>query len=361
MAKTQWPVMGGLTALVGLAVAAFFLYAFGLRPLVASLPARRWNPVPCVVERAELKEHSSDDPEDGTTYSVDVAYSYSVGGIEHHGARYSFLDSSNDLDVEGKRATAARLKAQPQQLCWVDPGDPRSAVLVRDLPREVWLVLGLGGLLGIVAPLVLGVGTRYSQWRRRRECGRALALIGEQSPSTELSGALVDLELPGGGGIGLKILVLLGLTLWAAADWPYPVWPILIGSAFLLSLVRGLRRRRTWGLQLFTSADGVNPGGTIVLVWMLKSGARAPSRLKLGLCGTESADSDEATAAKAVFEQTLVDEDTHLGPASGYLSTEIPRELMPGRGKSIRWTIVAAVDDRTLKFPLPVEPSFGRL
>jgi hypothetical protein len=136
--------------LVGLVVSYFLVVA----PAIKSIQARQWNAVPCTIVSSRVQSHSSDD---GTTYSVDILYSYEIDGREYKANRYHFLGGSSS-GYKGKRQIVNQHPPGAKKICYVNPRDPTDAVLHRGFSKNMWfgliplifVAVGLGGVLGTV-------------------------------------------------------------------------------------------------------------------------------------------------------------------------------------------------------------------
>ncbi len=167
-----------------------FMVPFFVLPVLRTFEARDWRPVPATVLRSEVGVHPSDEGD--PTYSVDVVYRYEVDGREYRSGRYDFMIGSTG-GYEGKAEIVQRLPAGTETTAWVDPEDPASAVLSREMRGELWLGLlpgvfvavGLGGIVFVF------IGAR--RMKRRQEAG-----IEEWRP--EAVGELAA----GGGGVVLE-------------------------------------------------------------------------------------------------------------------------------------------------------------
>jgi uncharacterized protein DUF3592 len=123
---------------------AFF--AVFVRPMTELLAARSWRPTSCVILESRVGESTDSD---GTTYRVEVLYSYTVDGRSYQSQRYGF-DSWYSGGREPKQEIVAGLSPGTQTTCWVDPADPGRAVLSRAFsPRY---------LVGLVPLLFFAVG-----------------------------------------------------------------------------------------------------------------------------------------------------------------------------------------------------------
>lgn len=69
-----------------------FPVEFFLIPVLKIDEAKEWPETSCVVISSQVMSHSDSD---GTTYSVDISYSYEVGGREYKSNRYGFMMGSS--------------------------------------------------------------------------------------------------------------------------------------------------------------------------------------------------------------------------------------------------------------------------
>lgn len=141
--------MAAFFAVFLLAGAGFSL--FFVRPAVQVLKARSWQATPCTVLTSQVRSHSG---EDSTTYSVDVSYTYSVGGRAYRSNRYQFLGGSSG-GYAGKERIVRRLPPLTRTTCYVNPEEPSEAVMNRDFSAEyaiglvplLFVAVGLGGII----------------------------------------------------------------------------------------------------------------------------------------------------------------------------------------------------------------------
>ena len=151
----------------------------GLRPFQREKAAASWPAVPCKIIWAKVKSHDSDD---GTTYSVDIFYSYKFEGRPHRSNRYSFVSgSSSGRGPKQKIVQSYREAKSP--VCYVDPTLPERAVLKREL--------GAGKLLALVPLALLGIGTALTFFgikslRKMSRTDAQNALSGQAPPTPGL-------------------------------------------------------------------------------------------------------------------------------------------------------------------------------
>lgn len=145
------PSVGVGFVLVFLLIGGGLLYAFFLRPLMKIVIARDWVAVPCTVISSEVKSQRGNH---GSTYSVNVLYSYEFAGGTHKANRYDFMGGSSS-GYAGKRHIVDGLPPGSKTRCFVNPRDPAEAVLERGFTPTMWfglipMAFVLGGLFFLV-------------------------------------------------------------------------------------------------------------------------------------------------------------------------------------------------------------------
>ncbi|HYG62253.1 MAG TPA: DUF3592 domain-containing protein, partial [Thermoanaerobaculia bacterium] len=135
-----------------LLVGGLLVYFFFVRPAQRILEARSWQPVSCTIVESHVQEHSGDD---GSTYSVAVAFTYSVGDAEYRSDRYKFMGGSSS-GYDSKARVVASLPPGTRTTCWVNPADPTDAVVNRGFTPDLLvglipMVFALAGLTGVIS------------------------------------------------------------------------------------------------------------------------------------------------------------------------------------------------------------------
>ena len=141
-------------------------YYAGVRPVSRVLDARHWTAQTCTVLASDVRSHQSDD---GTTYSVEILYSYEVNGRSHRANRYTFFDGSSS-GYAGKREIVERYPEGETFTCYVNPNDPFDAVIERG-----FVPLMLIGLIPFAIALGLGLAL-VAMIRSRRPADPSLVL-----------------------------------------------------------------------------------------------------------------------------------------------------------------------------------------
>lgn len=133
------------------AVGAAVTWFLGIRPVMQVFEARSWPERSCRVVSSQVESHSDSD---GTTYSIDIRYTYEVDGRQHTGDRYNFMIGSSS-GYEGKAAVVEQYPPGTEFSCRVDPEDPEESVISVGFDLSyLWGLFGLPfllvGLFGLV-------------------------------------------------------------------------------------------------------------------------------------------------------------------------------------------------------------------
>ena len=360
-------------------------YAMLLRPALRILTARSWREVPCVVLSSRVVGHSDSD---GTTYSVDILYSFAVDGRELKANRYSFMTGSSS-GYDGRAAIVARYPPGRHSVCYVNPSDPADAVLTRDATPDIWF-----GLLPLIF-VAVGGGGMFFVWRgARRKGGHALAF---KAPHRRQAGNLT--AAPGSTGpvvlrsAGKRLGKFFGGVLVAA------FWNGIV-SVFLWQVIKSFQRHRPeWfltiflipfvivglvllgvvgycflqlfapGVKLRLSATALPLGGSADLEWEISGHASRIRKLRIWLEGREEAtyrrgtttSTDKSTfATLELAAATLWNDVRH-----GRVRLTVPADTMPSfqsDNNKIVWTLhvhgdIAFYPDVNDEFTITVLPA----
>lgn len=159
--KLNWPAL--LASLVFLSAGGVFSYKFFAKPVLRVWSARDWKPTPCTIIHSRVDSHSSPKG-GGDKYSVEILYSYEVGGQPYKSNRYSFLPGVSSggrmlgwkIGREGKEEIAQQYPPGKIATCFVNPDDPTDSVLESGITWGfciglipiVFLVVGIWFLFG---------------------------------------------------------------------------------------------------------------------------------------------------------------------------------------------------------------------
>jgi hypothetical protein len=152
--------------LAGAAV-IYFLFA---GPALKILKAQSWNPTPCTVISSEVGG-------DGDTHSIEIVYSYTIGGRQYQSGRYDFVNASTSA-YEGKAEVVRQNPPGKNATCYVNPANPSDAVFSRGFSSDMWF--GLFGLPFLLA----GAGGFYVAARDALKARRGARELKAKPAST---------------------------------------------------------------------------------------------------------------------------------------------------------------------------------
>jgi len=351
----------GLFFLVGCVV----FYFVTARPAMRSLASRSWAETTCSVLSSRVGEHSDSD---GSTYSVDVVYTYTFEGRAFQSDRYSFLVGSSSGRA-GKEEIVARYPPGARVPCWVDPAHPEQAVLSRG-PSMEWL-------FGLIPLVFLAVGAGGLVWtlrvsRRLRTAASALPLA-PASPFGIQAAASGPLELkpeltPTGKLFGLafvalfwngivSVFVVQVIHAWRTGATPegcmilFLIPFVLVGLSLIYAVVRQFLILFNPRLHLTLTPGTLAAGESGYLQWSLGSRGGGVKQLTIILEGREEAQYRQGTTThtdKSVFATlTLVDTQEEIEIPGGATSFSIPPDTAPSftaTHNKIRWALKAHCD-----------------
>lgn len=385
-----WPGLVLWTALllVGSALTIVFL----VRPALRVQQAKRWQTVPCVIVSSRVRTHRGSE---STTYSVDILYSYKVGGREYKANRYGFLGGSSS-GRRKKSKIVARHPAGSKAVCYVNPLDPTDAVLNRDFPLVclfgliplVIALVGAGGLAyALPRALGRGKGSARSEWLAQAEepasryaapGARAFAgpvkLKPKYSPLKKLFAAMA-FALLWNGVVSIFVFEVIKGWRRGRPDWVMAVFVspfVLIGLVtvvvavyFMLSL---LNSRCT-----LTASSGEFPlGASFRLRWILAGGFVRVRRIEIRLEGREEVTfrrgKNTVTDKKVFAALPLVDETDRYRMFMGEVEVTVPADTMhsfEAKHNKIIWAFQVHAEiglwpDVRSEFPIVVTPGRTR-
>jgi hypothetical protein len=353
----------GLFFLVGCVV----FYFITVRPAMRSLASRSWTEATCTVLSSRVGEHSDSD---GSTYSVDVVYTYIVDGRSFQSDRYGFLGGSSSGRT-GKEEIVARYPPGARVPCWIDPVHPEQAVLSRE-PSAEWLF----GLIPLVFVLVGAGGIVWTLRAGRRQRNAAVlplasaSTFGVQAPAAAVSGSL-ELKpeaTPLAKLLGLtfvalfwngivSVFVVQVIRAWRTGARPegcmtlFLIPFVLVGLGLIYAVIRQLLILFNPRLHLTLTPGTLAAGESGYLQWSLGSRGGGVKRLTIILEGREEAQYRRGTSTytdKSVFATlTLVDTQQESEIPAGATSFSIPPDTVPSftaTHNKIRWTLKAHCD-----------------
>jgi len=374
-------------ALVGLAGFTLFVFMF-IRPIFKIIGACGWNATPCIIVNSSVGRHSGS--KGGSTYSIDLVYTYDVAGQKFTGTRYHFLGGSSS----GYQWRAAAVKRYPRgkhTTCYVNPRDPSDAVIERGFTPDMWF-----GLipLAFVAAVVWGmISSRRATnrpagnpWKpdilRHGTDFKAVSIEPRElkpaaSPSKNF--AVFLLVALFWNGIVSVFLVQIGRGLRSShGDWSgalfnggqalFMVPFALIGLVLILAACSCFLALFNPSVHLTVSPGAVALGDALSLDWTIRGRASRLARLHISLEGREEAtcqNGKNTSTSREVFSKIeIVDTASLPDIASGHARATLARggmhSLDTGHNK-ITWTLIVHGEisrwpDVKEEFPLIVLP-----
>jgi len=195
------------------------IYFLGVRPVLRFRSAKGWLVRPCEVVSSGVK--TTYDGQMRTDH-LDVVYRYEVGGQAFTSGDYDLLIGSS-TGCNDDRELVKRFPVGSTVECYVNPRDPRDAVLNRRLPPETATV-AMPLILAAMAVLPFIVHRR----RRGSEPGgvagergvpvQTLALSVDDLSAAPASATLTPHESRRSKGLALIVIVPLFATVWWLAS-----------------------------------------------------------------------------------------------------------------------------------------------
>jgi hypothetical protein len=341
--------------------------------------AQRWVETPATLLEAKLE---SDSDGDGTTYRATARYAYEVNGQRYESNEVSIHgggDNIGSLQRDRGQALEEALKAGGRTVCYVNPRDPRDALLFRDLrPGMVAFKLlfaaVFGGVgFGLLAAAYFGRGMEKRKERAEKSYPGKPWMWREDWAA----GRVRSSE----GALAWFVTFFAGV--WNAVSWPvaWMAWydgraertPQLLvaifplaGAGMALWCAYLWLRRLKWGVSEFEMAavPGVI-GGPLAGVIHAPGGIRPADGFRLRLvCNesrSESNGGDSSTSVEARWEREQTIHRELLSGSQG--RTLIPVKFLvpfgqPPSGDSITWQLEVKAEtlgiDYFAAFEVPV-------
>jgi len=342
---------------IGCLVAFFSVFAlFGalgfwattVRPVLAMVRALSWREASCVVLTSQVAESGSSRP----TYRVDVLYAYSVDGRSYQSNRYRFDDWSSS-GRQAKAEIVARFPPGTRTACWVDPADPKRAVIDRSFSPAF--------LLGLFPLLFFAIGAGGIGWTlhnaRKKDSPAGLrvdpaAAFGVSPPADSGAGPL---ELrPIATPLGKLVAVTLITLFWDGIVSVFVVnlyrsWRegthtdgcvalflvpfALIGLLLIYATVRQLLILFNPRVHLILTPGTLPVGGIGSLEWRLSGRGGGVRRLRIVLEGREEAwyqsGKNHQTVRNVFSSIAVVDTTSEAEIPAGSARVDVPADIPP--------------------------------
>jgi len=350
-------IVAAIFLLVGSGVFVFFT----VLPLRSWSQAQHWESVPCTILSSSVASHSDSD---GVTYSVDISYAYQWSGERYESDAYNFFSGSSS-GRSGKEAIVGQYPPGSEHTCFVNPEDPREAVLNRDF--DFTYFIGTVGLIFVFIALGLIVYSLRGGDRSSR--------TATNSARAELRSAIVrtdetvTLKSDNTGLVGCAFFFVFGLIwngivfamLWGMLREESPgiagllfMTPfVLVGLGVGIGVVYYFLALFNPRPELTLSPGTIPLGGAAELGWRFDGSTARIRQLTITLQGVEKAtyrrgtstSTDSSTFAKVVLADTA----SNVEIREGRVSVAVPEFTAPSffaPNNSIIWQIHVRGDIR---------------
>ena len=356
---------------------ALFCWLMGLNPLLKSLNSKDWVEVDCIINSSEVESHSSSD---GTTYSVEISFHYTVGGQRYRSDTYNF-DTGSSSGHSGKAEVVARYPVGSEHPCWVNPEDPNQAVLSRDIPTIVYIIIPFSSVFMIIGLIALlgTAGLLPKKWsfnfnnRHKRVATEAAGTQQLKSQSSGL-GKVIGVTLMAcfwNGIVSVFLFQLIKSYQSGRPDWFLTLFLIpfvLIGIGLIFGIFHSILALTNPKIELTLSESSPALGDRVQLEWSATKPLTKVRNLKISLQGNEAATyrrgTNSVTDNSTFFYDILLELDQPATQQRGTLELTIPLDSMhsfdSGNNKII-WQISVNGDiprfpDIQNTYPITVRP-----
>ncbi|HKV12026.1 MAG TPA: DUF3592 domain-containing protein [Thermoanaerobaculia bacterium] len=365
-------LFGLVFALIG-GVALWFMF---IRPMSRFLAARSWQETPAVIEASQVLESSDSD---GTTYKVDVHFTYTFEGREYQSNRYNFLDAYSS-GRSGKEEIVAYYSPGLRTVCWVNPENPSEAVLKKDFSASY--LIGLIPLVFVLAGVgVMALGVKGG--RSKKVSMATAAPIADSLGPVELK----PTATPMGKFIGLTFVALfwngiVSVFVWQAIQGWRRGEPdgcltafisifVVIGLLILFGAIRQFLVLFNPRVRLTLSSGSLRIGESAYLQWNIAGSASRVQRLAMVLEGREEARYRRGTDTytdRSVFATIPIVDTTHsFEIPAGSASFSVPEGTLPSfsaTNNKIIWQLKVTCDipgwpDSEDDYEITVRPGTG--
>ena len=219
--KAPKELSNGCLSLFGLPfmLAGLFMTGLYFKGYLSWIEAKTWQETPCWIEKADLE--SSSDSEGRTTYKATANYRYQFSGQTYHSTKVGLGSGSDNIGDFQQKAhreltehanKSKKPSAPPSFRCYVNPNDPKKAMLYRNLRWEMQAFLAIFALTfpAVGTGLVIGgiIGSRI----QKRE-----HLLRETYPEEPWKWKHAWMQQPIPENASFWALALHSYTLWSGA------------------------------------------------------------------------------------------------------------------------------------------------
>ncbi|MDR3229549.1 MAG: DUF3592 domain-containing protein [Puniceicoccales bacterium] len=160
-------IIGSIFLGVGVAI-VLFLYVV---PFLQKQRSINWVETPCLVLKSEVRPHKYKDgsTEANPTFSIYIRYEYEWAGNKNISEKYDFSAGRDNIDVEGKYEAVRQHPPGRKTVCFVNPDNPREAVLKRKMGVTMWFAPAIGGIFALAGLLAVLFGFFWERREHREQ------------------------------------------------------------------------------------------------------------------------------------------------------------------------------------------------
>ncbi len=313
-------LFGGVFLLVGLGVMAFG----SAIPMYKVTRATQWVETPCTIVSSTVESHSSDD---GTTYSIEIAYQYTFDGQSYSSDQYDFLDMSSS-GRSRKEAVVAKYPAGSERVCYVNPSSPDESVINRGLQWSYFFIGAFGSIFALVGGAIIWGSARSGKSDRGKLKSEWRA---EDGPVDNAAPVVMQ---PGGARIGAFVLITIFALIWngivgavilngdaKGMEALFLVPFVLVGIGVIAAAIYALLGVFNPSFIVTITPGRPYPGQTVTVEWRCNGAVRRIKKLTLSIRGQETATYRRGTDTvtdKATFSESVL------------LETNDPQDMLEG-------------------------------
>lgn len=389
-----------LFGLLFFGIGIVLMWIAGLQPLVKYVQSLSWEEVSCRIVSSQVESHASSD---GTTYSVNISYTYDWEGRTYRSDRYNNSAGSSS----GRKGKAEIVRQYPpgkQATCFVNPANPEEAVLVRSAGWMAVFAIPFTGIFVLIGgffiyssftpePLLAnkgGKGSGFSKPKKKRkvpsgkatwkkghfdypeEQWEAIVLKPEVSRIAGLIGMLIFC-LFWNGIVSIFVREVVKQHLKGDPDWFLTLFMIpfvLVGLGLIVGVIYSFLKLFNPKVEMTLNPGTPRMGEPFMVSWRVEGNTKRLKNLRILLEAEEIASYQRGTdtiTERNIFEQVelSLQEASQTTDYSGSTDLVIPRESMHSFNASnnqILWTIKVHGDiprwpDVSSIFPVDVLPA----
>lgn len=346
-------LLGGIMVAIGWFATKTLVW----NPMSSYFSARSWQQVSCTIQESRLGR-ATGPKRDGRESRVEVTYTYSLRGKEYSSSRYDLLGAYTTTGQREKREILARYPKGARTPCWVNPENPREAVLNRDFSAD-YLV---GSLFSLFIPAGLSaIGWALFQIfngpqlvrRQRKAKTRRSQETPEEAVQRRLKPRVPITRTVIGGSV---LAVIWNGAVWIMLSRIIEGWRrgapdgcltlfvipfLLVGLLLIWAVVAPIVMLFNPPLKLTISRTTLRPGQSAILQWKIHGKAERVRRLRIllhapnqeDMFDNRDADDDSDTELEAETETdtendwdtlTIVDTDQPMLIAEGTAEIKVP-------------------------------------